>query len=80
MKPSYDHPPSPLRPFFYILAEQLACAAYYIAGLVRIELGLYGVRQLVYLLAYSSVILTTVAVGAFLCTLSMPAMQLALAL
>lgn len=45
-----------------------------------IELGLYGVRQLVYLLAYSSVILTTVAVGAFLCTLSMPAMQLALAL
>ena len=62
---------------FYILAEQLAYAAYYIAGLVRIELGLYGVRQLVYLLAYSSVILTTVAVGAFLC---MPAMQLALAL
>lgn len=80
MKPSYDHPPSPLRPFPIFLAEQLAYAAYYIAGLVRIELGLYGVRQLVYLLAYSSVILTTVAVGAFLCTLSMPAMQLALAL
>lgn len=71
---------SPSARVFNFLAEQLAYAAYYIAGLVRIELGLYGVRQLVYLFAYSSVILTTVAVGAFLCTLSMPAMQLALAL